>query len=486
MMEWDESEFVPDYMDSCADPPAVVGSKKGSLCALCGINFQHLKRHSVRHHICASEWWFLSPLTACWTCKRQEIPKHVKTCGPFDPVLHMDAFREGFVNFLEYLRLRHGVVSDAELLALASSPDSPAHFSAAERQILQELDVSLGTPLSSLLHWRTLVCLLFVLPVTDVPVVSQTMAEGGSNLAEAESEMLLTESSLTSAPLDLDISRINLTESGSVGVGYFDSHCHLDRLFRTASFRGDLRSFLHTHSASDESLLGCLTVFCDPNYFCEDGFVDVFLLDDGVYGAVGCHPKSAHLWSNPVREKMVTLLRHPKVCAVGEIGLDYDPRLRLSFSQRRRQREVFRELLRLAVDLGKPVVVHCRDAYPECLDLMRESLPADWPVHIHCFLADWATALLWLDTFPNSVIGLTPAVAGRNPLRRELARRIPLSRLVLETDAPYFVPPGLNRRYSDPTACRVVADVVAWEQGVSTRRVWEATTENAMRVYGIV
>ena len=117
---------------------------------------------------------------------------------------------------------------------------------------------------------------------------------------------------------------------------------------------------------------------------------------------------------------------------------------------------------------------------------MRESLPADWPVHIHCFLADWATALLWLDSFPKSVISLTPAVAGRNPLRRELARRIPLRRLVLETDAPYFVLSGLKRRYSDPTACRVVAEVVAWEQGVSTGLVWEATTENAMLIYGIV
>ena len=122
----------------------------------------------------------------------------------------------------------------------------------------------------------------------------------------------------------------------------------------------------------------------------------------------------------------------------------------------------FVRLLRLAVELKRPVVVHCRDAYVDCLDILTAFLPGDWRVHFHCFAKTWEVAQQWLRTFPNAYIGLTAAVTrGREPFP-QLAERVLLQQLLFETDAPYFVPAGDNRPFSRPSCEYLFIPVLGW------------------------
>ncbi|KAL1438666.1 hypothetical protein MTO96_047859 [Rhipicephalus appendiculatus] len=166
------------------------------------------------------------------------------------------------------------------------------------------------------------------------------------------------------------------------------------------------------------------------------------LSEEGVWGAFGCHPLMARLYNEDVEEAMVTALEHPQVVALGEIGLDYSSNNKCDHLV---QQRVFRQQLTLARKGKLPLVIHSRDASHDTLWILKEEMPVDWCLHWHCFTGGWTDAQQWLDTFPNLSMGLTPLVGFRNagPLA-EVGRRIPLDRLLLEADAPYFLPKSTN------------------------------------------
>ncbi|KAG7218188.1 hypothetical protein INR49_020574 [Caranx melampygus] len=134
-------------------------------------------------------------------------------------------------------------------------------------------------------------------------------------------------------------------------------------------------------------------------------------------------------------------MRHPKAVAFGEMGLDYSHK---NSTSSRRQKEVFERQLRLAVAMGKPLLIHCRDADDDLLTIMKK----------HCFTNSYPVIEPFLTEFPNLYVGFTALITyPRATEARDAVRQIPLNRIVLETDAPYFLPAQVRKgvcRFSHP------------------------------------
>ncbi|KAL1438668.1 hypothetical protein MTO96_047860 [Rhipicephalus appendiculatus] len=237
--------------------------------------------------------------------------------------------------------------------------------------------------------------------------------------------------------------------SVSSSVGLVDTHCHLDFLFRKTRHRGSFEKFRENHQDTfPPQLRGVRGRVLRPGYLQEGIGTSggAFFPRTEFGGAFGCHPHMARLYDEDIEEAMVNALEHPRVVALGEIGLDYSSNNKCDHPV---QQRVLRRQLTLARRGKMPLVIHSRDASMDTLRILKEEMPADWSIHRHCYTGDWAEAKEWMDTFPNLCIGLTPLVGFRNagPVA-EVARRIPLDRLLLETDAPYFLPKSESGRLS--------------------------------------
>lgn len=210
-----------------------------------------------------------------------------------------------------------------------------------------------------------------------------------------------------------------------------------------------------------------------------------------VSAAVGVHPSDANTWTGSVAIELASLAKHPKVVAVGEIGLDfYRDR-----APRDVQRRSFREQLDLAAELGLPVIVHDREAHQEVLASLA-AWAADAKVAgqaryrqglgvLHCFSGDQAmaeqlVALGFLISFAG------PITYPRSAHLTALAKRLPLSSIVIETDCPYLTPQRWRGQRNEPAYVTAVADRIAEVRGIPTASVAEATTANAQRMFGIV
>ncbi|CAN7941710.1 unnamed protein product [Ixodes pacificus] len=272
----------------------------------------------------------------------------------------------------------------------------------------------------------------------------------------------------------------------SSSVGMVDTHCHLDFLFRKLSFKGTFAKFrLLNQDTFPSCYEGCVAIFCNPLTFGDRTVWEDLLREDGIWAAFGCHPHMVRDYDEETDEHLIKALEHPRVVALGEIGLDYS---RKNFCQREMQKSVFQRQITLALERKLPLVIHSREATQDTLNILKENIPREYPVHRHCFTGDWAEAVDWLETFPGLCLGLTPLVgfADAGPLQ-EVARRIPLDRLLLETDAPYFLPRAESgaMRQSHPGMAIHVALKVSSLKNISVEDVLKAVRVNTRRIYGI-
>ena len=198
-----------------------------------------------------------------------------------------------------------------------------------------------------------------------------------------------------------------------------------------------------------------------------------------LYAAVGYHPESCA----PYQESDLDLLRqlagHPKVVAIGEIGLDYyweeNPPKEL-------QQQVFRAQLALARQLNLPVIVHDRDAHADTLSIIREFPEVKGVFHCYSGSAEMAKELVkmgWMISFTGNV---TFKNARRAP---EILRWIPLENLMLETDAPYMAPEPFRGQRCDSTMIARSAELIAEWKGITAEEVLSVTLENGKRFFGI-
>jgi len=273
----------------------------------------------------------------------------------------------------------------------------------------------------------------------------------------------------------------------------FDSHCHLDLL--PGGEGEDLEAQLDASLARDgqavplSCLGGVLANRCYPR-----GWPKPEQLGPGarVHISLGCHPKQADQLTPATLARLEGLARAGGVVAIGECGLDYSRGNRVG---REVQAAAFLAQLELALRLHLPLVLHAREAEEDCYRLLRAAgVPPHWPIHNHCFNNSWAAASRWLAAFPASKIGLTALVTFPSAGRvQEVARRAPLSRILLETDAPYFRPqgplvlmePGARLVRAEPGHVLQVAAAVARLKGCSIQKVLGANLRNVTEIYGI-
>ncbi|XP_060067541.1 uncharacterized protein LOC132547757 [Ylistrum balloti] len=165
--------------------------------------------------------------------------------------------------------------------------------------------------------------------------------------------------------------KVNFKEKCRTYCGTFvDSHCHLDFLFNRQGFKGTWSKYKIVHEATmPHSFEGCVAVFCHPGSFRQEGLWKEIALEEDVWLAFGCHPKNATEFSPRAEAGLVRCLQHKKVVALGEIGLDYSG----IFKQHKAsQKVVFIKQIQLALELNKPLVIHCREAEEDALQILEE------------------------------------------------------------------------------------------------------------------
>lgn len=197
-----------------------------------------------------------------------------------------------------------------------------------------------------------------------------------------------------------------------------------------------------------------------------------------LFSAIGVHPHNAKYWNSKVEGKIRHLAKHPLVVAIGEIGLDFH----YEFSPRQCQFQAFEEQLALAWELGLPVVLHIRNAHLEAVEIVRNF---EKPIRgvAHCFTGTWDEAKNWLDL--GFYIGITGIVTFKLKAEnvKEVATKVPIDKLLLETDSPYLAPLPYRGKRNEPAYLVQVANATAELRGISPSEISEAVTKNAFELF---
>jgi TatD DNase family protein len=256
-------------------------------------------------------------------------------------------------------------------------------------------------------------------------------------------------------------------------VTLVDSHAHLD----FEDFRGDIDGVVDRARSAGVERIVAIGLWRAPGDF--GNALELARSRPEVFAATaGIHPHECAQVPEADWEESARLAADPAVVAVGETGLDYH----YDLSPREAQRESFRRSIRIAHAVGKPLVIHVREADPDCAAVLREEgIPAAGGV-IHCFTGDWESARTYLD------LGLHISVAGIVTFKaadaiRDAVRRIPRDRLLVETDSPFLAPVPFRGRRNEPAHVVHVAARVAELWGATAEEVAAVTTGNVRRLF---
>jgi len=251
---------------------------------------------------------------------------------------------------------------------------------------------------------------------------------------------------------------------------FFDSHAH----YNTRRFQEDQAELLGAMEAHGIGLI--MNVGCDLTSSLQS--IRLAEQYDFIYASVGSHPDDADKVDAALVEMYRRLADHPKVMAIGEIGLDYYyedvPRVQ--------QQEAFRLQMELARQLDLPVIIHQRDAYEDTLRIVDE-FPTVKGV-FHCFSGSLEYAREVVKR--GWCVGFTGVITFKNARKAvEVAQWVPLDRLLIETDCPYMAPEPFRGRRCDSTMVPKMAEKIADLRGLPVEQIAKITRENAMRVFRI-
>jgi TatD DNase family protein len=253
-----------------------------------------------------------------------------------------------------------------------------------------------------------------------------------------------------------------------------DSHCHLNIL--DPDVVGTTEQVIA--QAADLGVSKMMCVAIGPDAWHEVlGLCDQY---DPVYASVGVHPCSGPevVVSD---EQLRAALAHPKVLAVGEVGLDYfhqkPDELDLSYQHHR-----FRQHIRIAKEVNKPLVIHTRASTPDVLQILQEEGGEQVGGIMHCFVEDLATAEAAMEL--GFYISFSGIVTFKNAKTlHEVAKALPLDRILVETDAPYLAPVPYRGKTNQPGYTRYVVEQLAQLRGESFETIAEATSANFSRLF---
>ena len=248
---------------------------------------------------------------------------------------------------------------------------------------------------------------------------------------------------------------------------FVDSHCHLDRLDLT-DYNNDLSLAIDAARMRDVSRMLCIGISMDN----AQAVVDISQRFDDVYASVGVHPMDVGDTLADF-EQLAVLASTDSVIAIGETGLDYY----YSKEGIELQQESFRCHLELSSKLKKPVVVHTREAREDTIEIIRQHGDSNVAGVLHCFTENWEMAKEALDL--NYYISFSGIVTFRNAdTLREVVKKVPLDRMLIETDAPYLAPVPYRGKKNEPKYVVEVAKCIAQLRGLSIESVAEITSDN--------
>lgn len=248
-----------------------------------------------------------------------------------------------------------------------------------------------------------------------------------------------------------------------------DSHCHLNFPELVANMDA-VRQSMQDHRVS-HALCVSVTLPDLPQVLA------VAEANDNIYASVGVHPDYEDAGLVTV-EELVSLARHPKVIAIGETGLDY---FRLT-GDLEWQRDRFRIHIRAAIESGKPLIIHTRNAAEDTLRIMREEHAERIGGVMHCFTESLEVAEAAMEL--GFYISFSGIVTFKNAQAlKEVAQAVPLDRMLVETDSPYLAPIPYRGKTNQPAYVRYVAEEIARLRGISLEEVAEATTHNFFQLF---
>lgn len=252
---------------------------------------------------------------------------------------------------------------------------------------------------------------------------------------------------------------------------FVDSHCHLAMTDAAAADAALQR-------ATEAGVIG----FMVPATKLDDAAqaIDVAERHPQVWAAIGFHPHEAKDFDEPAYEQTDRLARHERVRAIGEIGLDYY----YEHSPRKVQREVFLRQLELARTHHLPVIVHNRESTADLLELLSSEAPKGSFGVIHSFTEDLSVAGKLIDL--GFLISFSGIVTFRSAeTLREVAREIPLERVLIETDTPYLAPVPHRGKENEPAYVVKIAELIASLRSLPVEEVAAATTANFEKLFGV-
>ncbi|WP_102264791.1 TatD family hydrolase [Mesobacillus jeotgali] len=201
---------------------------------------------------------------------------------------------------------------------------------------------------------------------------------------------------------------------------------------------------------------------------------------DFLYASVGWHPVDAIDMTQEHLDWLKELASHPKVVALGEMGLDYY----WDKSPKEIQKEVFRKQIRLAKEVQLPIIIHNRDATADIVEILKEENAGEVGGIMHCFSGSVETAIECVEM--NFLISLGGPVTFKNAKKpKEVAEALPLDRLLVETDCPYLTPHPFRGKRNEPAYVKLVAEQIAELKGLTLEEVAEETARNAKKLFGI-
>ena len=254
---------------------------------------------------------------------------------------------------------------------------------------------------------------------------------------------------------------------------YTDSHAHLD----DERFKDDVAEVIaRAHSAGVARIL---TIGLGATAKVFERTLALAAEHSGVWAALGVHPHDAKDSTTELLSKLETLIQQPKVLAWGEIGLDYH----YDNSPREKQQQVFREQLRLARRARLPVIIHCREAWEDCLRILDEEWAASGLGGVfHCFGGTIEDARRGLDWgFLISFAGIVTFPKSGD--LRDVAAEIQAESLLIETDCPYLAPQGYRGKRNEPAYVVEVGRELAKVHGLEAAEMGRVTTENFLRLF---
>lgn len=258
---------------------------------------------------------------------------------------------------------------------------------------------------------------------------------------------------------------------------FFDSHCHLD----PDAFDGLSGVDDAIQRAREAGVARMLAIGSGYGFDSASRAVAVAERHTDVWASVGLHPHDAALYTLERWDRLVELAAHPRVVAIGEMGLDFH----YDNSPRDTQRDVFRRQIRTAKELGKPIIIHDRDSGGETLAILDEEAAWDGAgVVYHCFTGD--VAHMQAITSRGGYISIPGIVTFKNAeTMRKVAADVPLDRLFIETDSPFLTPVPFRGKRNEPARVTLVAEKIGELRGVAAAEVAEATWRNASRFFGL-